>query len=83
MEVLNRARRYPPPVTAAVYYPETGQFRFMGFEPTSAPEAGESDKLGSEISIGMLIDAAQPATNRFTIDNGWAMPILAHELSAV
>jgi hypothetical protein len=82
-DVIARARRYPPPVTAAVYYSDIDQFRFISFEPTPEPGEGESERLGAGISIGMLLDATRPDRDRFKIDDGWAMPIRAHGFSSI
>jgi hypothetical protein len=68
-DVLARARRYAPPVVAAVYYAAEGNFKFVDFQPDTGEPSGDSHPLGANISIGMLLDYTAAHQGRFTFDN--------------
>ncbi|MEV6178425.1 hypothetical protein [Streptomyces sp. NPDC052015] len=56
-DVYAKMRRQAPPVTVAIYWPETEQLEFTTFEPDQAPPPGHHrEGIGGAATIGMLFD---------------------------
>ncbi|MGW6741692.1 hypothetical protein ACWGDX_13355 [Streptomyces sp. NPDC055025] len=72
-DVYARMTRQSPPVTVAVYWPETQNLEFTTFEPSPEAAQGESgrpDKIGGSATIGMLfahVAGQQGSTMRFNL----------------
>lgn len=56
-DVYAKMRSQAPPVTVAIFWPETGQLEFTTFEPDSAPvDIEQREGIGGAATIGMLFN---------------------------
>jgi hypothetical protein len=59
VDVFDRVRQYPSPVTVAIFWPETERLTFSTFEAAGWAGDDETFDVGSTVTIGMLWDSAQ------------------------
>jgi hypothetical protein len=59
VDVFDRIRQYPSPVTVGIFWPETERLTFTTFESGGWAADNEAFDVGGTVTIGMLWDSAQ------------------------
>jgi hypothetical protein len=78
-DVFSRIRRNTPPVTVAIFWPETGRLEYTSFAPgdEGSAVAAAKEQIGGTATIGMLFEhVARQARGQFRFNLVWDNPAM-------